>query len=343
MRIAAVGDVLLHQALQRRGFADPAGFRALWRPAEPVLALADIVYGNLEGPVAPGLARGNRPRPDPGAVFDGQVHSGYPFFNYHPSVIAGLKASGFDVVSTANNHAMDRGSRGADLTIAALRSAGMAYTGTIARGAPRAFAAYTPTPLGRIAWIACSYSTNGLADPGRQVLLCYRDRQELLALVRREAARGDVAGVIVTPHWGIEYSHAPDANQRRLARELAAAGATAVIGTHPHVIQPWDWLSGPSGRAVPVVYSTGNFVAAQGGLSRRTGIVALMELCRAPGGGLAVARAGPVPTLMRFTTRGPEISMVAEGATGISADAARLVSRIAGQGTLGARYLCRPG
>ena len=110
------------------------------------------------------------------------------------------------------------------------------------RGAPRHFTAEIPTILGRLVLVACSFSTNGVPDPGDQVLLCYRDRAELLRLIRDSAVRPGVAGVLVLPHWGVEYTHRPLAIDRALAAEMAGAGALAVIGTHPHVVQPWDIL-----------------------------------------------------------------------------------------------------
>ncbi len=350
VRIAAVGDVLLHRPLQARGYNSDKGFHGIWRAAEPLFRAADIAYANLEGPVAPGITRAfNRVR-DPGPVFDNRVYSSYPMFNYHPRVIADLKAAGVTLVSTANNHALDRGSAGADLTIRALRQAGLPYTGTIPAGAPRVFVTYTPTKLGRIAWIACSYSTNGIADRRRQVLMCYDDRAELLALVGREAQRAEVAAVIVTPHWGYEYQHSPNRNQRALARQLVAAGASAVIGTHPHVVQPWEYLKDPSGRNALVVYSTGNFVSGQVTLARRTGVMAWVELCRAAPprnletatrSRLAVSRAGWLPLVMARTAAGPELTLAWGSSKGALAQARALVAKHLPKGQLTPRLACR--
>ncbi len=338
--IAAVGDVLLHAPLQRRGYASPDGFRDIWRQAEAFLSRADIAYANLEGPMAPGIANGRAPQRDPGPVLDGRVYSGYPLFNYHPRVAAQLKASGVDIVSTANNHAMDRGPAGADLTLAALEAAKLKATGTIRRGAPRAFVTYTPSPMGAVAWIACSYDTNGLSDPGRQVLLCYRDQAELLALIAREAGRREVGAVIVTPHWGGEYSHAPDSRQKRLARAMAAAGATAVLGAHPHVIQPWEWVPGVNGTQTLVVYSLGNFVSAQmGSLSRRTGALAWLELCRGKSG-LVAAQAGWLPLVMHWTQAGPYLVAAGTGAPGQAAQGRALAARLLPAGGLKLDFVC---
>ncbi len=352
VKLAAVGDVLLHRPLQRRGYSAKDGFQGLWRAAAPIFRAADIAYANLEGPVAPGVTRGFNLTADPGPVFDNRVYSSYPMFNYHPRVIGDLKAMGITLVSTANNHAMDRGSRGADLTIKALKSHKLPFMGTIPAGGPREFITFTKTRLGPIAWIACSFSTNGIPDPNRQVLHCYTDRAELLGLISRAAARSDIAGVIVTPHWGYEYHHSPNANQKRLAHEMVAAGATAVIGTHPHVVQPWEFPKRPDGSQSLIIYSTGNFVSGQVRLPRRTGALAWIELCRPPPSRdlasavksrLAVAQAGWVPVLMVRTAAGPELRLTSPRSEGLGAQAYKLLKRYLPENRISAKVLCKTG
>jgi len=278
LRIAVVGDVLLHRPLQQQGYA--RGFHTIWDAAIPFFRAADIAIANLEGPTAPGIRRSGSQGTDPGPRFDDSVYSSYPMFNYHPTVIRELKQAGVDLVTTANNHALDRYGVGQDATISELRRAGMPFVGTVPRQGPRNFALETASRLGRLVWIACTYSTNGIPDRAGQVLHCYNQRQELLGLVAGHAARPDVAAVIVLPHWGNEYQSAASSRERTLARQLIAAGATAVVGTHPHVVQNWDMVAGPRGTA-PVIYSTGNFVSGQVGLDRQTGMLAWLELCRA--------------------------------------------------------------
>ncbi|MCC5968344.1 MAG: CapA family protein [Pararhodobacter sp.] len=319
-----VGDVLLHQPLQWRGYA--RGFDTIWGAAEPYFRAADLVVANLEGPTAPGLLRNGRRVADPGPVFDDAVYSEYPMFNYHPSVIDALRASGVSLVTTANNHALDRGAEGVTATIAELERRGMAFTGTIRAGAPRDFAVRMRTPLGVIAFIGCTYGTNGLADPHGQVLLCHGDRAELLTLVRAEVARG--AGVVVLPHWGQEYSHRPTRRQRDLARDLVAAGAMAVIGTHPHVVQPIEVIEGAAGRSL-VAYSTGNFVAAQVELPRATGIGVWAEICAA-GGTMRLAGAGYLPLQMDFAGADPVLTFPPPGADGVAGRGRVLLGEVIG-------------
>ncbi|MEZ5753034.1 MAG: CapA family protein [Paracoccaceae bacterium] len=307
MRLAIVGDVLVHQALAWRGYQ--RGFDSLWYDAVPALRDADLTIANLEGPVAPGLTRDGRRVADPGPVFDDRVYTEYPAFNYHPVLIDALRQAGVDVVTTANNHAMDRGRAGAEATLAALDAAGMAHVGSVPGGQDRATPLRLRTPVGPLSLFACTFGTNGLADPRRQVPLCYDDAGLLARRVADEVARG--AAVMVLPHWGQEYSLDPDADQRRFARQMAEAGAFAVVGTHPHVPQPWDMLETARGT-VPVIYSTGNFIAAQPPLERATAILARLDLCQS-GGRVVVGAAGYIPLQMEFDGADPSLTLPRPG------------------------------
>ena len=283
LTIAAVGDLLLHHELQIQAYAAPEGFLAVWGEVKDLLALADISYANLEGAVATGLNRKGEPVTDPGRVFDRVVYSSYPRFNYHASLLDDLIRSGVDVVSTANNHALDRESTGVDATIAALDRVGLAHTGTRTRGATGPWHAVTRAGGLNVAWLACTFSTNQIPDPDDQVLGCYAPAGALEREVAALAADPAIDAVIVTPHWGREYSDEPDRAQRKLARRLAEAGATAVIGSHPHVLQTWELLRTKDGREVPVVYSLGNFASHQPELPRRSSMILYLGLTRPPG------------------------------------------------------------
>ena len=300
--LAAVGDVLLHGPLQQQAYADSEGFRSLWQEALPLLANADITYANLEGTTAAGVDRAGRSVPDPGKVL-GSVYTSYPQFNYHPSLVDDLLASGVDVVSTANNHSMDRHSLGVDRTIDALEAAGMAFTGSRRRGESRSWAVRTNVRGVRLSFIACTYGTNGIRDPHDQVFLCFQQRSELLSLVSAEAERADVDAVIVTPHWGDEYHATPNRGQVELAHDLLEAGALAVIGSHPHVLQPWEKYVTSDGREGFVIYSLGNFVSNQQTLPKQSTLLLYLGLTKDADGIVRIHGARYVPMYMRRSTR----------------------------------------
>lgn len=280
--MVGVGDVLLHASLQKQGFR--LGFDSLWSDVLPQVKSATLAYANLEAPVAPGLSRSGKDIPDPGSVFDDRVHTSYPMFNYSPDVLVSLKESGFDVLSTANNHSLDRGAEGIRRTIFSLEYTGLAFTGTRKeRHSPRPWYTITHNDGLSVAWLACTFSTNGIPDRQDQVLDCYTDRPELLSLVRQLDQDPTLGAIILTPHWGEEYSHAPSQQEKILARELIEAGATAVLGSHPHVPQPLEVYTAESGRQGVIIYSLGNFVSGQfHRLHTRASILATLEFSGYP-------------------------------------------------------------
>lgn len=304
--VAAVGDLLFHNSLQRQALTPGSDYKRFWRSLEPVLSGADLTYGNLEGPAAHGVALGGRVVRDPGRRWDGRVYGaprGSLVFNFHPSLISDLKETGFDIVSTANNHAADRGAVGIDRTIDALEAEGLRFSGTKRRAADAYHRWAVKTKAGdmTIAWIACTYSTNGMPDRHGQALNCYKDRARVFEEIRWNAQDPDVDAVILTPHWGIEKSTVPKRSDRDYARAAIEAGANAVIGTHPHVLQAWEKVRARDGRDGLVVYSTGNFISNQVSDDQRTGIIALLELTRTSSSKAEVSAAGFIPT---WVTRG---------------------------------------
>ncbi len=252
--IAAVGDVLLHHELQIQAFAADDRHRNLWRSIEDLLGAADITYANLEGPMAAGIDKHGEDVGDPGEVFDRVVYSAYPRFNFHPSVAVDLKRSGVDVVSTANNHALDRQAIGVDRTIDALKAAGLRHTGTRrSDGGEGPWHTVIRRRGLRVAFLACTGLLNVRPDSGGQVLRCRgKDFERRVASLAKK--RG-IDALIVTPHWGKEYSPEPREREVELAHRWAEAGATAIIGSHPHVLQPWERYRTEDGRAVLIHYS----------------------------------------------------------------------------------------
>lgn len=281
--IAAMGDVLLHSPLQKQAYA-AGGFESLWKNVQPMFARADLTYANLEGPCADGFTTSGAAH-DPGRVFDNKVYSSYPQFNYHPSLISALKDAGVDVVSTANNHAMDRRSRGLDRTIENLKKEGMPFTGTRSTADMNApWYAITEAKGIRIGWVACTFSTNGIPDAKNQVLSCYEDKATVLQTIGDLKRRSDIDAVIVTPHWGVEYQSAPQQQEKNLAHAMLDAGALAVFGGHPHVTQPWEKYKTHDGREGFVIYSLGNFVSGQSGVAKTSSLILYMGLTKGADG-----------------------------------------------------------
>lgn len=240
VELVAVGDILMHQDVKTAALAagGPAG---LWAEVIPLLRRADVAFANLETPVAPRTGQ-------PGRPFQ---------FNAPEDLPGALRASGFTVLSTANNHAFDQGHKGLAETLERLEAAGLLAVGS----GPTRAQAEQPRILAvkglRIAFLGFTDIFNANLD-GSKDRPWVRPMDPAAAAAAVRAARAQADAVVVSIHWGAEYQHAPLARQRAIATQLAEAGADLILGHHPHVLQPVTRL----GRTV-VAYSMGNFIANQ--------------------------------------------------------------------------------
>jgi hypothetical protein len=336
--IAFAGDLLLHQELQKQAYASKQGAGVLWAGIADLLAEPDLTYLNLEGVLAPGLDRDFLEVPDPGKTYDRVVYTAYPRFNSHPSIAQDLVAAGVDVVSTANNHSLDRGPVGVDRTIESLRTAKLDFFGTREQTGPERFYTITEVDGVKIAWIACTKTTNQIPDDFNQVLRCGNGSavEQTIAQLRatgRYAKRTPkVDAVIVTPHWGKEYTHVVDEKDRELARKWIEAGAIAVVGSHPHVVQSWERMLAEDGREGFVFYSLGNFASHQPELARRSAVLLYLSLVVGDDGGLRIAGVRHLPLHVRQA--GKEFFVEAIDRAAGPADARALIVTLLGAANL---------
>lgn len=245
LSLVAVGDILMHQDVKAAAAQDSTGFPALWADLVPLFQGADLAFGNLETPVAPATGR-------PGAPFQ---------FNAPETLPAALRASGFTVLSTANNHAFDQGPDGVRETLARMRAERLVAVGS-GEDRPRAEALQILERQGlRVAFLGFTDLFN--LDLNRRATEPWVRPLELepaLQAVREARSKADL--VVVSVHWGNEYQHMPTKRQRDLAHALVAAGGDVVLGHHPHVLQPAELLEA-GGRRALVAYSLGNFISNQ--------------------------------------------------------------------------------
>lgn len=210
-------------------------------PVAKQLSAADLSIVNLETAVT---TRGT-PQPK-------QFH-----FRAPPAAYDAVKAAGVDVVTVANNHAMDYGRTGLADTLRYAQAAGMPVIGAGADAA-QAYRPWITTVHGvRIAFLAFSQVTE-LADewratPDRSGIAETFDTRRAVAAVRAAKKQADV--VLVYPHWGQEGNHCPIADQRAFAAAMAGAGADAVVGTHAHLLLGAGWRG-----STYVDYGLGNFL-----------------------------------------------------------------------------------
>jgi len=243
--LVAVGDLLMHQDVKRAAQENEGGFQSLWGDLKPLFEGADLVFGNLETPIAPVSGAPGRPF----------------VFNAPAELPEALKASGFRVLATANNHAYDQGPKGVLETLDRLESVGLIAVGS---GRDRA-QAETPRLLERkgirFAFLAFTdLFNNDLNREGKGPWVRRLEADSAAEAVRTAKTLADV--VIVSVHWGNEYEHLPRPRQRDMAARLIGAGADLIIGHHPHVLQPLEWLEA-NGRKGAVAFSLGNFISNQ--------------------------------------------------------------------------------
>ncbi len=277
--ISFVGDILIHKALYQAVVSETKHFNQIWIKTDPLIHKADFSVANLEGPVAEGIDKNGKDRGDVGFIYDDVVYSGTNYiFNFHPRIFSDLKNSGFDLLTMANNHSMDRLSIGIDKTIIAARAANFPLVGTRKSDEQNGdYFKIVPIKNMQVAFVGCTEYIN-IPDNNDQVLFCETDK--MFKIIKDVSTRPDVDALVVLPHWGVEYSPVPRPYQKEYARRYLDAGAIAVIGSHPHVLQPWEKYKTKNGRETLIIYSLGNFVANQAGIERQTGTVAYMGISK---------------------------------------------------------------
>lgn len=235
--LAFAGDVHFTERTANRLGVDPA-----LGPLSKALGDADFSMVNLETAIT---TRGT-PQPK-------KYH-----FRTSPDALGALRRSGIDAVTMANNHAVDYGPQGLADSLAAQRDSPIPVVG-IGPDATAAYRPYVTTVNGvRLAVVGASqvqdYTNQAFrAGPGRAGIASALDRPRLLAAVRDARKRADV--VVVYLHWGTEGQNCPGPEQKSIAADLSEAGATAVVGTHAHVMLGSGML-GPT----YVAYGFGNFL-----------------------------------------------------------------------------------
>jgi hypothetical protein len=294
--ILGAGDILVHPPVWRQARADAraAGrdgfdFNPMFAGVRDAISGADLAICHLETPLA---------------AADGPF-TGYPTFSVPPQVLDGVKRAGFDACSTASNHTIDQGERGVRRTVDALDAAGLGHAGS----ARSALGSLTPALYDaggvRVGHLAYTAHLNGLRPPaGRRWLVNVIDPAEIESAAHRLRATGAQI-VVLSLHWGTEYQHAPDADQRAwAARLIASPDIDLIIGHHAHVVQPFERFG-----AKWVVYGMGNELArhAEPINDNREGVMARMTFTEYRPGRWRVTRAEAIAT---WTQISPAIRLI---------------------------------
>lgn len=246
-----VGDLMCHstQFNYAKVDADSFDFTGVYSEVKKYLSEPDLTIGNLETVIAG----------------EGKNYSGYPYFNAPDDFIYALKAAGFDLLVTANNHALDQGWKGVKKTIDVINDYKIHRTGTFISQEDRDSIRIFLVNSIKIAFLAYSENTNGLPIPqGKEFVINLID-EDLIKSDIKKAREKNVDVVIVHLHYGPEYNREPSDYQKEIVQKIIELGADIIIGGHPHVVEPFDIYKTNNTKLDSgfVAYSMGNFISNQ--------------------------------------------------------------------------------
>lgn len=258
--VVTTGDDLIHSGVYKDAYNGTSyDFSKQFELVAPIISKYDIAYYNQE------------------TVFGGEElgYSNYPRFNTPNHLGIDMQEAGFNMVSLATNHSLDKNETGARNAVEFwnsqknVLSSGM-YLSEEDRLEDRIF------EKNGITYTLLSYttSTNGLPVPsGKDYLVNVYSEEKVKEDVLRYQDKVDI--IFVAMHWGIEYTHTPNSEQVQIANYLANLGVEVVIGCHPHVIQPIEKIDNTL-----VIYSLGNFISAQKGEKKLVGMLAAFDITK---------------------------------------------------------------
>lgn len=269
---AAVGDNIIYQAglTDARNRANEEypeyNFTPIYENILPEIQAADLAYINQE------------------TLMSGEEYgySDYPCFNSPQHLGDQLTELGFDIVSIANNHMLDMTTPGLIDTIEYWRTKDVTLIG----GYENEEIYNKPVVVEKngisIVLLSYTYATNGFKPSSDyDVVVPYLEKEQLIEDIRCVKSAGDT--LIVSVHWGEENSFEPTAEQRELAQVMCDEGVDVIIGTHPHVIQPVEWISSDNGNKTLCIYSLGDLVAVMMKASNMLGGLCTFDIVKTDG------------------------------------------------------------
>jgi poly-gamma-glutamate capsule biosynthesis protein CapA/YwtB (metallophosphatase superfamily) len=286
---SAIGDILLHNTVYEdaRTDAKTFDFTPMLEPVKELLQQSDVTIANQES-ITGGISLGL---------------SSYPTFNSPHEIGDALLAAGIDLVTMANNHTMDKGEKGILSATDYWNQIGMPYTGAFRSSEDREKLRILTKNKISFAFLSYTYGTNGIrVPPDKPYLVNLIDPERMKNEIEKAKRQADV--VVVAVHWGTEYQPKPNKDQIQLARMLADWGADIIVGTHPHVLQPVEWMDRSDGSRALVIYSLGNFLSAQDQLTQLIGGIAQVEVVKTEyDGSVTIELEEPtfIPTFNKYT------------------------------------------
>lgn len=249
LTLLAVGDNLIHSQVIESGLKEDGTYNYdhLYSRLKPEIEAADIAVINQE------TILGGKEFP----------YTGYPIFNSPTQIGDAIVEAGFDVVLHASNHTLDKGYHGVLNTFEYWSKHPQITVLGINKSQEDQDTIKILEKNGiKVAMLNYTYGLNGFTMPkDKPYLVNMLDKSKMKKDIRMAKEQADF--VIVFPHWGTEYVYEPDTKQKELAHFFAEEGVDLVIGTHPHVLEPVEWVISDSGHRMLLYYSLGNYVSYQ--------------------------------------------------------------------------------
>ncbi len=284
----ACGDNLIHPCIymdaRDRATADtrPYNFRPMYEDAAEYIASFDIAFINQETPLGG----------------DSMGFSGYPTFNSPQDLGRDLRDIGFDIINIAHNHMLDKGEAGLRGTIEFFESEEMQGVTQIGgyKSAEDFDNIRTVESDGiTIALLSYTYGANGFSLPkSSELIVPYINDEDIIRQCSLAEEAGDIT--VVSIHWGVENTSEPTDEQRRVAKLLADNGADVILGHHPHVLQPIEWIEAEDGSETLCIYSLGNLVSAMMYWENMVGGFLTFDMVKMSDGEVKIENTAFVPT-----------------------------------------------
>jgi len=252
-----VGDLMCHSS-QFNFAKNDSGFNfdPVYKYVKNYLSESDLTIGNLETVLGG----------------DSVKYRGYPLFNTPDEYISALKNSGFDMLITANNHALDLGQYGLERTIKKISENGLMYSGTFINEDDRDSIKILNINGIKTSILSYTFGTNGNYLPKDNSYMINRIEFEFIKEDIYLTQRKSAELIIVYLHFGDEYSRTPNNYQNQVVDSCIKYGANIIIGSHPHVVQTKKVFKSENGN-IFVAYSLGNFISNQRGRYSNGGVI----------------------------------------------------------------------
>lgn len=259
MSIVMVGDVLIHKSVYLDALKDDGtyDFSSMFTYISPILKKYDLRYCNQESTI------GGK---DLGV-------SAYPGFNSPDEIGDELVKIGFNMVSLANNHSLDRGVSAVNYSNNYWKSKNIIAEGTYSSKEERDNVEIHEQNGIKYAFLSYTIFSNNTNIPNDYIINIYSNERAQQDVSKAKELGAEV--IIVAMHWGTEYTNEETSSQHEIATYLSNLGVNLVIGSHPHVVEPITYIGDTL-----VIYSLGNFISNQLflGVNEGTGMMAMVDI-----------------------------------------------------------------